>query len=120
MQVTDVLKEKFTNGHAAKRDLRSAEGLSNEFKSFVSDIEGLIKRSTSLQGSDLDRAQQEISERVSQAKTYFDEKSDNLIERARTNATQATDYARTHPWGVAGVTLAFGLICGLIITGRKK
>lgn len=120
MQLREKFRSHQSNGRYLKDSaMDSASTLSNEFKSFVSDVEGMVKRSASLHGEDLEKARGEINRRVSEAKDIIDENSQSLMRRARTGAREATDYAQSHPWGVAGVTLALGLVCGIILNNRR-
>ncbi|MAN51559.1 MULTISPECIES: DUF883 family protein [Marinimicrobium] len=122
MQVRDLIPgqaRKKSNPSAMEHlSERSAE-LTDEFKSFVGDMEAMLKNSASLQGEELARARQALEERVHKAKGVVDEKGNRLAQYTKENLHQAGDYARTHPWTVTGATLALGVAVGLLIFKRK-
>lgn len=119
MQFREKLRGSRSNGkYMRDAAMDNASMLSNEFKSFVSDVEGMLKRSGRLQGDDLEQAKDQMNKRVSEAKAVLDESSQTLMRRARRSANEATGYARTHPWEVAGATLAVGLLFGILFSRR--
>ncbi|UZJ45985.1 hypothetical protein OOT55_08035 [Marinimicrobium sp. C6131] len=122
MQVRDLIPgqpRKKSNSSAMEHlSERSAE-LTDEFKSFVGDMETMLKNSASLQGEELARARKALEERVHKAKGVVDEKGNRLAQYTKENLHQAGDYARTHPWTVTGATLALGVAVGLLIFKRK-
>ncbi|WP_341936464.1 DUF883 family protein [Marinimicrobium sp. C2-29] len=122
MQVREMLpgnSRSRKNASAMSRLANSSAELSDEFKSFVSDVEGMIKKSASLEGKELDKARKELEERVSKAKGIVEDTSSSIARQARENFYQANDYVRSHPWSAAGVTLALGVVCGLLLYRRK-
>lgn len=122
MQVRDLIpgqSRKKSNSSAMEHlSERSAE-LTDEFRSFVGDMEAMLKNSASLQGEELARARKALEERVHKAKGVVDEKGNRLAQYTKENLHQAGDYARTHPWTVTGATLALGVAVGLLIFKRK-
>jgi len=97
----------------------SSAELSGEFKSFVSDVEDMIKKSTALEGKELENAKKAIEARVSQARTILDDQSSNIADQARQGVRHANEYVRENPWRSAGATLALGVLCGLLLYKRK-
>lgn len=97
----------------------SSAELSGEFKSFVSDVEDMIKKSTSLEGKELENAKKAIEARVSQARAVLDDQSSNIADQARHGVRQANEYVRENPWRSAGATLALGVVCGLLFYNRR-
>lgn len=119
MQLREKLRGSRSNGkYMRDAAMDNASMLSNEFKSFVSDVEGMLKRSGRLQGDELEHAKDQMSKRVTEAKAVLDESSHSLMRRARRSATEARGYAQSHPWEVAGATLAVGLLCGILFSRR--
>jgi|GEM_PF-1007662 len=107
------------SSRAIARIADSSAELSGEFKSFVSDVEEMIKKSSVLEGKELESAKKAIEARVSQAKTILDDQSSNIADQARQGVRHANEYVRENPWRSAGATLALGVICGLLLYKRK-
>lgn len=123
MQVREMLpgnSKSRSNSGAMSRLADSSAELSNEFKTFVSDVESMIKKSASLEGKELEKVRKELEERVSKAKHVVDDQSSAIARQARDGFYQANDYVRSHPWSAAGVTLALGVVCGLLLYRRKS
>lgn len=97
----------------------SSAELSGEFKSFVSDVEDMIKKSAALEGKEFENAKKAIEARVSQAKTVLDDQSSNIADQARQSIRHANEYVRENPWRSAGATLALGVVCGLLLYKRR-
>jgi len=97
----------------------SSAELSGEFKSFVSDVEDMIKKSSFLEGKELENAKKAIEARVSQAKSVLDDQSSNIADQAVQSVRHANEYVRENPWRSAGATLALGIVCGLLLYKRK-
>jgi len=92
--------------------------VSREFQNFVSDIEDLIKSSTSLTGSELEKAKEKISERIADAKESLGEVGDTIVERARHTAEVADEYVHEQPWSAVGAGAALGLLVGFLLARR--
>ncbi len=122
MQVRDLIPGQTRNNRkpSAMENLteRSAE-LTDEFKSFVGDMESMLKNTASLQGEELANARKALEERVHKAKNVVDEKGSRLAQSAKENLHQAGDYARAHPWTVTGATVALGVAVGFLLFKRK-
>jgi ElaB/YqjD/DUF883 family membrane-anchored ribosome-binding protein len=97
----------------------SAGALSQEFHNFVSDIEDLIKSSTSLSGDELAAARERIKERVAQARAVLGETGGNVLERARRTLAATNDYVADEPWKAIGVGAAVGFLLGLLVARRS-
>jgi ElaB/YqjD/DUF883 family membrane-anchored ribosome-binding protein len=95
--------------HSAK-DL--ANGISNEFKSFLSDVEDLVKQTTTLTGDDLARAKAKL------AKESVGEATVALSDRARHAAQVTNDYVHEQPWKSITMGAAFGLLLGVVLCRR--
>jgi ElaB/YqjD/DUF883 family membrane-anchored ribosome-binding protein len=116
MQARDFLKG---NSSGEQQAIHAAEVLSKEFKGFVSDIEGMIRKTRSMSGEELDRAREEIKHRVDKARELIEENSETVARRAKKSLAYTNEYVRQNPWGSVGVTLAVGIICGFLLIGRK-
>lgn len=93
--------------------------VSNEFNSFLTDIEEMIKATTSLTGEDLTRAKAKLSARVTKAKESIDEMSGVIAERARSTAKITDSYVHAQPWQAIGIGAAVGLLIGLALAPRS-
>jgi len=93
-------------------------GISSEFKHFLSDIEELVAQATSLTGEDLSKAKRNLSTRISAAKHSLDDLSGNLAQKARTGATATNNYVHEQPWAAIGAGAALGLLVGYLISRR--
>lgn len=92
--------------------------ISGEFKNFVSDIEALIKSSTSLDGDELDKVKAQIGERIVQAKEALGEAKDTIVSRAKKTVTATDDYVHDQPWTAIGAGAALGLFVGFLLARR--
>ena len=101
--------------HSAK-DL--ANGISNEFKSFLSDVEDLVKQTTTLTGDDLARAKAKLASRIGAAKESVGEATVALSDRARHAAQVTNDYVHEQPWKSITMGAAFGLLLGVVLCRR--
>ena len=97
----------------------SVSGITGEFRNFVTDVEDLIKATTSLTGDDLARARAKLSARVAAAKDSVEEAVGSLIERARKTAAMTNDYVHDQPWTSIGVGAAVGVLVGFLFARRS-
>ena len=114
------------NGHAARSksafsgiaDTLSSRA-SREFHNFVADIEDLITKTTTLTGEDLEKAKEQLNERIASARTYLDDVSDSIAQRARKSATVTNNYVHEQPWAAVGIGAAVGVLVGFLLGNRK-
>jgi ElaB/YqjD/DUF883 family membrane-anchored ribosome-binding protein len=92
--------------------------LSREFNNVLTDIEELIKATTSLTGEDLARAKARLSARVTAAKESVEEISGAIADRARSTAKITDSYVHAQPWQAVGIGAALGLLIGFILAQR--
>jgi ElaB/YqjD/DUF883 family membrane-anchored ribosome-binding protein len=105
--------------NAASVPSAAANGaLSREFNSFITDIEELIKATTSLTGEDLARAKAKLNARVTKAKESVEELSGIIAERARSTAKITDSYVHEQPWQAIGIGAALGLLIGFALAPR--
>lgn len=98
---------------------KSAEVV-QDFRTFVQDIESLIKASADLTGDDLDRAKAKVSERISTAKKTLEGFGETISERAGKTATAANNYVHDKPWPIIGVGAALGFLAGYLLTTHRE
>jgi ElaB/YqjD/DUF883 family membrane-anchored ribosome-binding protein len=126
MQTQTPVLDSVANGHAA-RAKPTFSGIaetmtsraSREFHNFVADIEDLITKTTSLTGKDLEDAKEQLNERIASARTYLDDVSDSLVQRARKSATVTNNYVHEQPWAAVGIGAAVGVLVGFVLGNRK-
>lgn len=92
--------------------------ISNEFRSFVSDVENLLKATNSLSGEELAKAKAKLEQRISAAKTSAEELGNNIANRARKTAETANDYVHEQPWPAIGASAGIGLLVGYLLSRR--
>ncbi len=112
--------------HTAKE---LASGISNEFKSFLTDVEDLIKQTTTLTGEDLSRAKAKLSARIGTAKESVTAAGVAISESARSAAASASESARNaatvtneyvhdQPWKSISIGAGIGLLLGFVLARR--
>lgn len=97
---------------------QSSEGLVDEFRNLVSDIEDFIASATSLSGEQLEQAKKKVRTRIQSAKEVISEAGDNAWGKVRHSAEVADEYVHEKPWTAVGVGLAVGFVTG-IVCGRR-
>jgi ElaB/YqjD/DUF883 family membrane-anchored ribosome-binding protein len=100
--------------HAASTDL------ANEFKSFVSDIESLLKETASLTGDELAQAKIKLNQRISAAKQCISNASDTMLDQARKTATRTNEYVHEQPWAVIGTGALVSFVLGMLLGHRDE
>ena len=114
--------ESDVRGHSAAGSPQygaSRETPKSEFRNFISDIEDLIKASTSLSGDDLVRAKAALSARVHKAKESVEKMGGDIAEQARHTAKATNSYVHEHPWQSMGIGAAVGLLIGALFARSK-
>lgn len=100
--------------HAASADV------TKEFKSFVGEVENLIKESTSLTGEDLAKAKAKLAQRISSAKETINAASDVAVAQAKKTATATDNYVHESPWIAIGAGAAISFIAGFLLANRES
>lgn len=90
-----------------------------EFRNFLSDIEDLIKATTSMSGDDLVRAKAALNARVLKAKQSVEKMGDDIAAQARHTAEVTNSYVHERPWQSMGIVAAVGLLIGVALARRK-
>jgi ElaB/YqjD/DUF883 family membrane-anchored ribosome-binding protein len=101
---------------AATDSARAA--VAREYKSFVADIEDLVKATTLLTGEELARAKAKLMERVASARKSAEEVSESIVQQARKSAAVTDRYVHEEPWKAVGIGAAVGLVIGLVLARR--
>lgn len=95
-----------------------ASGISNEFKSFLTDVEDLVQQTTTLTGEDLARAKVKLNARIGAAKESVADLGVAISERARNAAHMTNEYVHEQPWKSISIGAAFGLLLGFVLSRR--
>lgn len=94
-------------------------GVSREFHSLFTDIEDLLKSTTSLTGDDLARAKAKLSARATAARESIEKMGVVIADRARNTATATDGYVHERPWQAIGIGAALGLVAGFMLARRR-
>ena len=110
------VKSEFNNG---KNQLQNASSdISKEFKSFLCDIENLIKETASLTGDDLVKAKAKIAQRIEMAKQSAGDVGGSLAQQARRTAEVTNQYVHDQPWTIIGAGAAITFLLGFLLARR--
>ena len=93
--------------------------VAQEFHNFLSDIEDLIKATTSLTGEELTRAKAKLNERVAMAKGSVEDMSDTIAVQVRKTAASTSDYVHAEPWKAIGAGAALAFLLGIVLARRN-
>lgn len=104
-----------TNNHTAKE---LASGISDEFKSFLGDVEDLVKETTTLTGEDLARAKAKLSARIGKAKDTVAAAGVAISDSARSAAVATNEYVHEQPWKSITIGAGVGLLLGIVLARR--
>ncbi|MCK9194840.1 MAG: hypothetical protein M0P19_13315 [Nevskia sp.] len=103
---------------SAGLDGKGSSKLSQEFHNILTDIEDMVKATTSMTGEDLSRAKAEISQRVAAVKHVVDEIGEDLGHRARRSVERTNHYVHEQPWQAIGAGAALGFLLGFVLARR--
>jgi ElaB/YqjD/DUF883 family membrane-anchored ribosome-binding protein len=108
-----------TELNSTKHDIQDASAdISKEFKNFLSDVEDLFKSSTSLTGDDLNKAKEQLNQRIKKARATLDDASSDILQHARRTAALTNEYAHQQPWKVVGAGVAISFLLGYALASR--
>lgn len=97
---------------------KASPSLSQEFNSFLADVEDLFKETASLTGADLDQFKARLGTRIATARASLESMGDVIVERAQNTASMTNDYVHERPWSVIGVSAAAAFLVGLLVARR--
>ena len=109
------MNETVTPGNGAASN-HSAKG---EFHNFISDMEDLVKATTSLTGEELTEAKAALSARVVAARQSAEAMGGAIADQARTTAKATNSFVHEHPWQSIGIGAALGLLIGVVFARTK-
>lgn len=93
--------------------------ISREFQQFISELETLIKATSSDDKSAFENASASLQSRAHSLKKRFDEISASVQSTACSSAKTADVFAHNNPWYLAGIGACLGLLVGATIVKRN-
>lgn len=93
--------------------------VSTEFSHFLSDIEDLVKASTSVTGEELEQVRAKINDSISAAKASINHTSATVSGAAKKSAAVANTYAHEKPWQVIAASALVGIVFGALLARRS-
>ncbi|MFC4158388.1 DUF883 family protein [Chitinimonas lacunae] len=99
--------------HTQERDKFQAD-----FSSFMSDVENLLSRGSTLSGEALDASKAELSARLQSFKNQWSDLSEKTSENATHVVAVCQDYVRARPLQSVGIALGVGALIGFLLRGN--
>jgi len=96
----------------------TSNGLAQEFNSFVSDVERVVKDLQHLTGSSLSSARSELEGRVSRARESLANAGRGAVAAAARTQDAMEGYVARRPWPALAVAVAVGAVVAVILTRR--
>lgn len=115
-QNTNGIKPELNNGKSQLHNI--GNDISKEFKTFVTDIENLVRESASLNGEELAKAKAKINQRIEAAKQIAHEAGGSLMQQARKTADVTNNYVHEQPWTVVGTGALVSFMLGFLLARR--
>jgi ElaB/YqjD/DUF883 family membrane-anchored ribosome-binding protein len=94
-------------------------GLAQEFNSFVSDVERVVKDLQHLTGNSLSAARSELEGRVSRARDSLSDAGRGALDTATRTRDAMEGYVTERPWPALAIAVAVGAIVAVIFTRRS-
>lgn len=104
-----------TTARSMQTEKNSAGPVSTEFHNFISDIEDLLKTTTSVTGAEFESARKKLAERVATAKASVEGVGSSLVTKARHSAEVTDRYVHQQPWQSIGAFAAVSFLLGIVI-----
>ena len=79
--------------------------LERDFRALVEDMEALLRHVAQDTGSGVAEAREQLAQRVEAARARVAQLDATLLEAARRGKRATVDYAKEHPWQVAGIAI---------------
>jgi len=89
--------------------------LTEEFQKFITDIEDLLKSTTSLSGPEFEQAKRKLTERVASAKASVEDLSENFAAKARHSAEVTDRYVHEKPWQSLAASSTLSFLLGVLV-----
>src|SRR3954462_3255672 len=92
--------------------------LRDDFRTFISDCQTLLRNATNLSGEGASIARQELSRRMADAQVRLEEMRQTANDRAMQTGTTPEDYVRREPFKAVGIAMAAGALVALLLSRR--
>jgi ElaB/YqjD/DUF883 family membrane-anchored ribosome-binding protein len=120
METTFENTDGMRNGKRARSELgdtaRAAKtAATDELKSFVSDVEDVVKRVADVSDEDVARVRAKIQSVINAARDGVTTSSEAIKRQAQYAARQTDEYVHESPWQAVGISAALGAVIGLSI-----
>jgi len=93
--------------------------LAQDFKTFMSDCESLLRNARTLTGQGAEVARTELTRRMDMARDRFGDWRNVAGERAVQYRASTEDYVRREPFKAVGIAAAAGAFLALLMTRRS-
>jgi ElaB/YqjD/DUF883 family membrane-anchored ribosome-binding protein len=102
----------------AAADFRRRAGATKEFASdemraFLTDVEDLLKRVSSVSDEDIARVRAKVAGSIGDIRRAAGDTADTLRDRARYAADAADEYVHDQPWMAIGIAALAGVLLGV-------
>ena len=102
---------------------QASTDIAKEFKTFVSDVETLVRETTHLTGDELAQAKIKLNQRINSARHYVSGVSNSVVGQAQKAATHTNELVHEKPWAAIGtgavVSFALGILLGQHASNSK-
>ena len=100
-------------------DTAEYERLVQEFRTFVSDCEALLREARTLSGHGVSVARTELARRMDYARQSFGDWGNRAGQRAGELRASTEDYVRREPFKAIGIAAAAGAFLALVVVRRS-
>ena len=94
---------------------QASTDITNEFKTFVNDIEALIKETAHLTGDELAQAKIKLNQRINNARQYVSNITNTVAEQAQRAATHTNELVHEKPWAAIGTGALVSFVLGVLL-----
>ena len=97
---------------------RSLNGMSEDFQTFVGDVEKVMKQIQELTGDGMSAARSELGEKLTRARTRFSEAGKAAADTATRTKGAMEEFVAQKPWPALAAAAAIGVIIAIALTRR--
>jgi ElaB/YqjD/DUF883 family membrane-anchored ribosome-binding protein len=94
------------------------ERLREDFRTFIADLQTLLRNAGNLSGEGAALARQEMSRRLADAQQRFGDFRQTANDQAMRLRTTTEDYVRREPFKAVGIAAAVGALVALLLSRR--
>lgn len=89
--------------------------IANEFKTFVSDVETLVRETAHLTGDELAQAKIKLNQRINNARQYVNSVGNTVVEQTKKAATHTNELVHEKPWAAIGTGAIVSFVLGVLL-----